>query len=288
MDFKTLLQKWFNSIPTDLREELFIVDGKRLRGASKRGNMVHVVGLFASENKLLFAQEKVLDKKCEREAIPALLDTVNIKGALVSMDAHYTYLPTVNEILDRGGDYLIAIKKNQLSLSDEVKNYFEQAYAIDYEDMEGVTRYETLEKEHGRIETRTVCVTNELDWLPQQTQWHLESLIEVRSERIINGKVEKSIRYYGSSRKAEAKEFIKWIRGHWGIESMHYILDVVFKEDASLTNVGNIAENTSLMRRVAMNVIKICDPNRGFADARRAATHNPNYLRGILGRLFKQ
>ena len=127
---------------------------------------------------------------------------------------------------------------------------------------------------------------NDLDCLPQREKWHLQSLIEVRSKRVVGDKIESSVRYYGSSRKANAKQFAKWIRGHWGIECMHHIMDVAFKEDGSLGDAGYSAENMSLIRRLALNVVKTYDPGRGMADARRSATYEPKYLRGLLGKMF--
>ena len=166
-------------------------------------------------------------------------------------------------------------------------NFFEQAKAIAYDGIEGITRVETKEKSHGRIETRIVTVMTDLDWLPQKEQWNLESLIEVYSERIIGDKIERAHRYYGSSRRAKAKQFAGWIREHWSIENgLHYIMDVVFKEDASQANTGYSAENMSLIRRLALNVINTFDPNRGVTDARRNAAYEPNYLRGLLSKVF--
>ena len=115
----------------------------------------------------------------------------------------------------------------------------------------------------------------------------LEALIEIRSERILKGKTEYSTRYYGASRIGNAEQFSKWIRGHWGIEnSLHYVMDVVFQEDASLANAGYSAENMSLLRRLAMNIVRVFDPDRGMADARRCAMYEPNYLRGLLAKVF--
>jgi predicted transposase YbfD/YdcC len=227
----------------------------------------------------------VPDKASERQALPALLDSVDVKGAIVTMDALYAHIDDVEEIVQREADYIVGIKGNQGMLEAEVSNFFEQAHAIDYEDV-AVTRATTVEKGHGRIEERTVCVTNDLEWLPQRESWHLQSLIEVRSQRIIADKVEQSIRYYGSSRRGTAEQFMHWIREHWSIESMHYVMDVVFEEDASLGDSGSSAENMSLIRRLAGNVIRMFDPNRGLTSARRCATYEPAYLRGLLGKVF--
>ena len=283
--FKALIAKWFQQLEPSLRDQLLVIDGKRLRGVSDNEHISHIVELFAVEGRLIIAQEKVPDKANERKALPALLDSVNVEGAIITMDALYAQVADLEEIVRRKADYIVGIKGNQGALEAEVRNFFEQAHCVEYEET-GVTRARTIEKGHGRIEERTVCVTNDLEWLPQQEKWRLQSLIEVRALRIIGGKEEKSIRYYGSSRRGDADQFMHWIREHWGIESMHYVMDVVFEEDASLADSGESAENMSLIRRLATNIIKMFDPTRGITSARRCATYEPAYLRGLLARVF--
>ncbi|WP_255350928.1 ISAs1 family transposase [Neochlamydia sp. TUME1] len=247
----------------------------------------HIVEIFAAEGRLVIAQEKVPEKAIETQAVPALLEAMDVSGAIVSMDALYAHIDTIDEILNKGADYIVGIKGNQGHLKAEAYNFFEQAKAVNYQGVEGITREETYEKNRGRIESRHVCVVNALQWLPQREKWHLQSMIEVRSERKVADKVEQAIRYYGSSRKAGAKEFAKWIRAHWAIEnSLHHVMDVVFKEDASLSDVGFSAENMALIRRLATNIIRTMDSGRGITDARRNATYAPNYLRGLLGKVF--
>lgn len=283
--FKELIIKWLKEMPKALKEQLLAIDGKRLRGVSKNEHITHIVELFAAEGHLIITQEKVPDKRGERQALPILLDTVDVKGAIISMDALYAHVTDIKEVMSRGADYIVGIKGNQRSLEAEVRNFFEQAKEAGYEDL-GISQYETHEKGHGRNEFRKICVTNDLEWLPQRETWHLHSLIEIRSCRITKDKTEQSIRYYGSSKKGDAKEFARWIRGHWAIECLHYVMDVIFQEDASLSNVGHSAENMSLIRRLASNIVKMYDPERGLADARRNATYDPNYLSGLLGKVF--
>jgi|TARA_B110000196_G_C21071736_1_gene627837 predicted transposase YbfD/YdcC len=284
--FKELLSKWLQGLPEDLRNQLLVIDGKRLRGVSDNEHITHIVELFAADTCLTIAQEKVPDKAGERSALPILLDAIDVKGTIVSMDALYAHITDMQEVLDRGADYIVGIKGNQGNLEAEIRNYFTQAYEADYEGVE-VSQVENEEKGHGRTEKRKVTVTNDLDWLPQKDAWGLQSLIEVRSKRTLNNTVEQAIRYYGSSRKSGAQKFSTWIREHWSIENrLHYIVDVVFDEDASLSDCGNSAENMSLIRRLTMNIIRTFDPKRSIAVARRCATHEPKYLRGLLGKVF--
>jgi predicted transposase YbfD/YdcC len=270
-----------------LKDQLLVIDGKRLKGVSDKEHITHLVELFAAESRLVIAQQKVPTKSGESKALPALLDVTDVRGSLVSMDALYAHISDINEVLKRGADYIVGVKGNQATLEAEIRNFFEQAKAIDYEGVDGISHAETSGRAHGRTETRHVCVVNKLSWLPQRELWHLRSLIEVRSERVIGEKVEQSIRYFGSSREADAEKFAKWIREHWCIENgLHYIMDVIFEEDHLLGDVGHSAENMSLIRRLAANIVNIYDTGGGMADARRNATYAPEYLRGLLGKVF--
>lgn len=286
--FKELLQKWFANLPQQLRDQLLVIDGKRLRGVSRDDHLVHVVELFAAEKRLVLAQEKVPDKSSEPKVVDALLKDIDVCGALISTDALFAHVANAQKFLDHGADYLIGLKGNQGNFHAEAKNFFNQARDAEYEEVDVERHISSPEKGHGRIEQRSVCVCTDLDWLPQAQTWPgLKAIIEVLSEREIAGKKTSETRYYFSSRKATAKEFAAWIRGHWSIENpLHWVLDVIFKEDDAQAKAGFIAENMAFFRRLSMNIIKTADPVRGFADARKCCTYEPKYLRGILGKVF--
>ena len=284
--FKRLMTEWILALPGNMRNQLLSIDGKRLRGVSDQEHISHLVELFATESKLVIAQEKVPDKKCERTALPALLNSIDVSGAIISMDPHYLYTDTLAQVIGVGADFLIGIKGNQGKLEDEIYSYFDQGKADNYEDEE-FQCFQTIEKEHGRIETRNICVSHNVEWVPGNDLWGFKTVVEVRSERIVNDQVQNGTLYYGLSRVATPKECAKWIRGHWQIENgLHWVMDVIFKEDAQLANTGHAAENMSLLRRTCLNIIKTLDPARGVADARRNAMYEPSYLRGLLSRLF--
>lgn len=287
--FKEMLKRWFNQLPGQLRDQLLVIDGKRLRGASTSKEIVHIVEFFAAKNCLVIAQERVPEKTTEPKALPELLKNVNIEGALVSMDALFTTVNIAKQILKEKADYLFGLKGNQGSLHDELINFFVQAHDANYEGVEHDCYIDEIgKKQHGRFERRTIRVVDDIGWLPQKDTWdHLSTLIEVRSEREINENLEEATRYYISSRKGSAKEFSEWIRDHWGIENkLHWVADVVFREDDCLMNVGYAAENLSLIRRIVMNIVHVVDPECGLADARRNALFEPHYLRGALGKIF--
>ncbi|HEX8931695.1 MAG TPA: ISAs1 family transposase [Patescibacteria group bacterium] len=284
--FQDLLSQWLSALPSSLKDQVLAVDGKRLRGVSDNEHITHLVNLFAVDSRITIAQERVPDKECERRALSQLLESVDVTGAIITMDAHYTYKPDLQGVLAKGADFIVGIKGNQGNLEAEAINYFNQAHNINFASEE-FQCHTTVEKDHGRIETRHVCVSHDLDWLPQKDEWNLKALIEIRSERVIGDKIQNGVLYYGASREGTPGQFAKWIRSHWGIENgLNYIMDVVFEEDKSLANVGNAAENISLLRRLSMNVIKTFDPGRGITDARRSATYEPAYLSGLLSRLF--
>jgi predicted transposase YbfD/YdcC len=284
--FKHLMSQWLQALPADLKDQLLAIDGKRLRGVSDNEHVSQLVELFAVDSRIVIAQERVHNKTCERAALPRLLDCINVQGAILSMDAHYAYADDLRLILNAGADYIVGIKGNQGNLEAELQNYFEQAHVIQY-DSEEFKCHTTIDKGHGRIETRHVCVSQDLGWLPQRDEWGLRSIVEVRSERVVGDKSEKGVLYYGSSREGIPEQFSEWIRSHWQIEnSLHYVMDVIFEEDASLANTGHAAENIALFRRLAMNIVKTLDPKRGMADARRNAMYEPAYLQGLISRLF--
>jgi len=284
--FKGLLSRWLSKIPLDFRDKLLMIDGKRLRGVSDNEHISHIVELFAAERCIVIAQEKVPEKRDERQALSQLLQAVDVKGALISMDALFCHRSDLKKILDKGADYLVGLKGNQPKLEDEVFHYFDQAKLYNYEGT-GIDSHISCEKDHGRMESREVRTLTELDWLEQAEVWTIRTIIEVKSERVIKGKTETGTRYYLSSRSGSAEYFAKNIRGHWGIENvLHHVIDVVFREDASLADAGNTAENMSLLRRLAANIVRTVDPGRGMAEARRAATYEPNYLLGLLSRTF--
>lgn len=286
---KSYFKKWFSNIPGSLRDQLLAIDGKRLRGASGKGKITHLVELFAADDRLCLAVEKVPDKTVEKTTLPTILAQIDVEGSIISGDAHFTVATAADQIIEAKADYLLAVKENQLTLHDELENFFNQAHEIEWEGVPHLF-YEEINKDHGRIEKRQVRVVEDIDWLPQACKWkNLLCIIEVRSTRqkIDTLVSEESKRMYISSRHASAKDFAKWIRQHWTSENnCHWVADVIFGEDDALTNRGNSAENMGIFRRLAMNMAAIVDPHRGLASVRRAATFGNGYLLGILSMFF--
>jgi len=284
--------KWVESKVESTNGRMISIDGKAQRGTAKKGqphSFVHIVSAWATKNHLTLGQLKVDGKSNEITAIPQLLDVVDVKEAIVTIDAMGCQTAIAEKIVDKGGDYVLALKGNQGSLSDEVENYFQQAEEIDFDGVEcdGIGSKNCA---HGRTEKREVYTTEDIDWLPQKDEWkNLRTIILVKSERVLpdqTASIER--RYYISSLPADAVEVADAIRGHWGIENQaHWILDVAFREDEQNANAGNIAENMSLIRRISLNLLKQERTAKcGIEIKRQMAGWNGEYLLKILGVKF--
>ena len=208
---------WMKELPTEIKERIIAIDGKRLNGASKQ--VVHLVSAWETGRGLLLGQIRTERKSNEITAIPKLLNTIDIQGATITIDAAGAQKKIVEEIRELGGDYVIALKGNQGHLHDEARNFFEQAREVEYEGCE-CTVTKSVEKGHGRIEEREVVVTSLLDWLDCRAEWRdLRTLIEITTRREVKGKVSTERRYYISSLAMTAEKAMRIIRSHWGIES---------------------------------------------------------------------
>jgi predicted transposase YbfD/YdcC len=264
------------------------IDGKAQRGTAKKGephSFVHIVSAWAATHNLTLGQLKVDGKSNEITAIPQLLDMIDIEGTTITIDAMGCQTAIAEKIIDKGGDYVFALKGNQGNLSDEVENYFVQAEQIDFQ---GVACGAVGSKDcaHGRIEKREIYTTEDIDWLPQKEEWkNLKSLIMVKSERIISEQTTIERRYYISSLPSDALRVANTIRGHWGIENkVHWILDVAFREDEQNADAGNIAENMSMIRRISLNLLKQEKTAKcGIEIKRQMAGWDDEYLLKVLG-----
>jgi len=270
-------------------DNVVAIDGKAQRGTGKKGkahSFVHIVSAWSTVNHLTLGQLKVNGKSNEISAIPQLLDVIDVEGMVVTIDAMGCQKNIADKIVDKGADYVLALKGNQGLLADEVENYFVQADDINFEGVE-YDAVGTIDKNHGRIEKREIYVTEDLDWLPQKEEWrNIKSIIMIKSERILPGNppsVER--RFYISSLPAIAINVATAIRKHWGIENQcHWILDVAFREDEQNANAGNIAENMSLVRRIALNLLKQEKSAKcGMEIKRQMAGWDNDYLLKVIG-----
>ena len=261
--FERSFMNWMQAVVELSAGQLVAIDGKSIRRSFEHAwdkvGMAHMVSAFVAHNGQVFAQLKADGKGQELAAIAQLLDLIDLKGATVTIDAIAAHKPVAQQIIDRGGHYVLAVKGNQPTLN--------QAIRVELDDMirdgfAGVQHdhHESTDADHGRIETRRVWVTDQLDWLKQAGDWPgLASVAVVEAERDVPAhghSIER--RYYVSSLPADAALHARTIRGHWGIENrLHYVLDVSFREDDSRIRRGHAPENVSRLRRLALNLLRI-------------------------------
>jgi len=252
-EFEKCFRDWANSLCMGKLEGLVNIDGKTLRGSgtkSKSKSAIHMVSAWSNENQLVLGQLKVDSKTNEIKAIPILIDLLDIQGCTVTIDAMGCQKEIADKIIDSGADYILALKGNQKELYEEIENAFSQCPSTSND--------KTVEKDHGRIETRECAVIQDMDWVYEKDNWKgLKSIIKVNSKRELKDRVETQTRYYISSLNLHASEANKFVRYHWGIEnSLHWVLDVTFREDDSRVRTGNSSENLSIIRTIALNIIK--------------------------------
>lgn len=289
-EFHHGFSKWISLLVKLSAGQIYSIDGKALKGTAIKGkpnSFIHTVSLWASSQQITLGQVKVDNKSNEITAIPKLLEIIDITGTTITIDAMGTQTTIVEKIIEGGADYVLALKGNQSSLHDEVCNYFRQAEQIEFEGVDH-QKYHMIEEGHGRLEKRTFFVTEDIDWLPEHDRWkNLKSIVLLNSERTINGTTSTERRMYISSLPADARRIAYAIRSHWGIESCHWTLDVGFREDTLKARAGNISENLSLIRKMALALLKQDKQTKGGIELKRKkASWNPDYLLSIMGVKF--
>jgi len=285
--FESCFTKWVQMIADNI-QGVIAIDGKTIcnSGDSYTGKKTsHIVTAFAAENDIILGQLKTEEKSNEITAIPALLDTLMLKGCTVTIDAMGCQTAITEKIQERGGDYVLGLKGNQGNLHAEAVNFFDQVLEVGAQEA-GCCYAKSVEKGHGRIEKREIWVTSNLEWLDKAEEWKcLRSLICVRATRNEKGRTTSERRYYISSLKAGAEKMGEIIRLHWGIENkLHWHLDVSFNEDKSKIRAGHGAENFSLLKRCVLNLVKADTTEKGSVSTkRRLAGWNPAYRLRLLG-----
>jgi predicted transposase YbfD/YdcC len=249
----------------ELASQLIAIDGKTLRGSAKNGDQQeHCLSAWAADAGVTLALEFIQDKSNEIPAFPKLLDQLEIKGHVISVDAMGTQVAGAKKVIDKGADYIMALKRNQSGLHDEVIGQFHFATTqIEMDKSKAWSLFEQIEKANGRVTTRRVAVTNQLEWMQTsiRERWaNLSSLIMIETESYDVSKKETSIqkRYYISSLEATAEVFQGLIRKHWSIESgCHWVLDTLYREDHSQVRIKNAVRNLAIVRRMAHNLLKL-------------------------------
>ncbi|BBC25203.1 transposase, ISAs1 family [Pseudanabaena sp. ABRG5-3] len=264
---------WVKSVSQVLKGEVVAIDGKTLRHSYDRGadkGAIHMVSAWASANRLVLGQCKVDEKSNEITAIPELLKLLEINGCIVTIDAMGCQKEIASQIIEQGADYVLALKGNQGGLFDDVQWLFEQAINTDFVDVDH-DFCQSIDKGHGRLEIRRCWTLSNLDYLTQLPLWsRLQTIALVQSERRINEKVSTENRYYISSLPSNATVIAEAVRTHWSIEnSLHWVLDVSFHEDASRIRKDHSPENMAMLRHFALNLLSRDKSSRFSMRAKR-------------------
>lgn len=252
--FEKVFAQWAESLRgLSVENEVIAIDGKTIRCSMDSYHNkapIHLVSAWANQNSLVLGQRKVDGKSNEITAIPELLEKLEIKGCIITIDAMGTQREIAQKIIDNDADYILALKGNHPYLKQDVESLCKRSKP-DYEN-------EMAEKGHGRIETRTCEVYNKIDLLEDIEKWPcFESVIKITAQREIKNKRTSETRFYISSLDHNAKEFNKYIRQHWSVENnLHWILDMTFREDEQRKRIKYAAQNFALIRKIALNLLK--------------------------------
>jgi predicted transposase YbfD/YdcC len=268
------LMSWVKSVAQLQSGEVIAIDGKSLRqsyeSGGKRG-VIHLVSAWASQNRLVLGQVKVDEKSNEITAIPQLLDVLDVNGCLVTIDAMGTQTAIAEQIIERGGDYVLSLKGNQPNLHQDVVQLFDWAMKTDFENIPHEF-HRTVNDGHGRIEIRRHWLLGSVEHLDGASRWAgLKRVGMVESERRIKGQ-EASFerRYYLLSSERGAESFAHAVRAHWGIENqVHWVLDVAFREDDCRIRKDHAPENLALIRHLALNLLRRDSSTKAGIKAKR-------------------
>jgi predicted transposase YbfD/YdcC len=288
--------RWTQSLRQAVSQEIVALDGKALRRAlNKDENAKYVVSAWAESNGLVLGQMKVDEKSNEITAVPQLLRALELAGCIVTLDAMGCQKKIAKEIIEADADYVLALKGNQEKVHEEVKSFLDSTLlekqkprpkgALVPKEVMSLQQFGTVEKDHGRIETRTYYQSDYLDWFAERHKWEgLRSVGMVESRRELDGKVTMERRYYLCSLKLEVRTFARAVRGHWGVENkLHWAMDVSFGEDQSRARQGYAAENLATLRRLALNLLKQeKTKKRGIRGKMLNASWDHSYLLRLL------
>lgn len=287
-EFEAAFRRWVSSVVPALGAEIVAIDGKTSRRSGKvDATPLHLVSAFAAGAGLVLGQRATAEKSNEKTAIPQLLSVLALEGCIVTIDAMGTQANIAQAIRERGADYVLAVKDNQPILADSVRDFFALFKAAPEKTPH--TLAETVEKDHGRLETRRCYAFDQLACLHRAEQWPgLKSFAVIESERLANGKLSTERRFYISSLPAEAARLAYAVRQHWKVENcLHWCMDVAFADDQMRARTGHAAHNLSVLKQLTLNLIRL-DPTqrKGGIKARRLIAATSDSYRAQLLRIL--
>lgn len=285
--FRELFTTWVQDILIETPlTGVVAIDGKTVRGSRGRHNgAIHMVNAWASEAGIALGQYKVDAKSNEITAVPELLETLVIRGCLVTLDAMGCQKRIANKVLSKEADYLLAVKSNQRTLHRELSEYFDRYWDANPDDAPGDDFSAQETQAHGRVELRRCWVMHDMAELPVASGWHARTLAAVQLDRKTAQKGASLIRYFISSKELTADEVLHATQQHWRVENqLHWVLDVAFSEDHSRARQGYAAENLATARQVALNLLKQDTTSKlGIKNKRKHCGWSDEYLFQVLG-----
>jgi predicted transposase YbfD/YdcC len=282
-EFQHAFLEWVKAIQTATKG-IVAIDGKTLRRShNKDKSPLHMVSAWALENRMVLGQVKTREKSNEITAIPQLLRVLELEGCIVTIDAMGCQRDIARTIIDKDADYVLGLKGNQETLHDDVQFFFQDCLASGFKGTV-YDYHETVDGDHGRIETRRYW-TASADWLPDKDRWKsLETLVMAQRERVIHGTASTETSYYVTSMRNNAESVARAVRGHWGIEnSLHWVLDIAFREDESRIRKDHAPANFAVLRHMALNLLRQeTSRRRSIKTKRLRAGWDTDYLSLIL------
>lgn len=271
---------------TGIPEGVVAIDGKTVRRSHhKKGGKaaIHMVSAFAARQRLVLGQVKVSEKSNEIIAIPKLLEMLEIEGAIITIDAMGCQRGIAQKIIDKKADYILALKSNQGSLREDVEVFAAEQKANGFKDTK-ISQHQTIDGDHGRIETRDITVIHDVAWLQQRHGWPgLKGVVMVESSREIAGKIEQERRFYITSLVLPAHLVGPMVRDHWAIEnSLHWVLDMLFRDDECRVRTDHAPANFTTIKHMALNLIRRAPGKQSLRARRKAASWDDDALASLI------
>ncbi len=266
--------------------EVIAIDGKTSRRTYQQKGAkapIHMVSAFAARQRLVLGQVKVAEKSNEIVAIPHLLDMLAIEGAIITIDAMGCQREIARKIIDKKADYVLALKGNQTSLHEDVELFVAEQKAEGFRDTR-ISRHTSVDGDHGRIETRTTTVIEEVAWLQERHGWPgLKAVVMIESTREIGEKTERETRLYITSLALGAEKLGPIVRSHWAVEnSLHWIMDMVFRDDECRLRSHHAPANFTTIKHMALNLIRTAPGKDSMRLRRKVAAWDDDFLASLI------
>lgn len=288
-EFQRSFTHWVEGVFTVTQGEVVAIDGKTARRSHDKSigkDAIHMVSAWASANGIVLGQRKVDDKSNEITAIPELLDLLSITGCIVTIDAMGCQKKIAQKIRDKQADYVLAVKDNQGKLHQDIQDWFAYAEQVAFKDIDH-DYDKQVNKGHGRLEIRECWVIDDpvaFEYIRHYEGWaDLHAIVCLKRERHIAEQIQRETAYYITSLKGNARKILTATRCHWSIEnSLHWVMDVTFREDESRIRKDNSSQNMVVLRHIALNILKKDKSKGSLRQKRYKATLDDTFLRNLL------